>query len=146
MMMTRLGVMVMAVVVVVVLATAGVAQAARSVDMFGAVSGDMSFKTAMANAQAIVTGLYTVHNSTDPSDDRVLLVPKGALYGIGPIYVSGIHNVTLRIDGDLQAHDDVKTWPSSSNGSRQDVITFDQSNDISIIGSGNVRSCGRGNG
>ena len=116
-------------------------RAAKSIDDYGAKSNDDSLEASATNAKAIMAALIDINNSTDIANDRTLIIPKGFTYGIVAITLNGLHNITLQIDGNLQALDDIKNWPTSGSGHNttyMDVFRFQSCSNIRLSGSGNV--------
>lgn len=70
--------------------------------------------------------------------DRTVVLPKGAVVSILPVFFNYVKNVTLRIDGTLLVSKNFKAFPPRSMNDDQNigVIQWERSEDILVEGKG----------
>lgn len=74
---------------------------------------------------------------------KTVLVPKGYVFSLLPIRVIGIYNVTLQIDGVIEATPFNDSWPLKPNGGMLlDLLTFKDSSYLTFKGEGIVDGLG----
>jgi polygalacturonase len=113
-------------VVEAVVMFAALAGMERSIVEFGAVAGVKSTMIAEQNAVALTNALRNA------SDGDTVVVPTGSFYCNGGIIASGIHGVTLRVDGTLFAVANFSAWPI---GAKIFDASLDVAEEVQVRGS-----------
>eukprot|EP00698_Gefionella_okellyi_P003151 TRINITY_DN12947_c0_g1_i1.p1 TRINITY_DN12947_c0_g1~~TRINITY_DN12947_c0_g1_i1.p1 ORF type:complete len:467 (-),score=99.21 TRINITY_DN12947_c0_g1_i1:98-1498(-) len=115
-----------------------VARAALIVDSFGAVANEDTDDSAFKNSAAFLAAF----SAANKGSDRTVLVPAGKTYTLMPILLVGMQSVTFQLEGTILASLNISAWPLDSGNGYADLIKFQSSKGISIIGSGLIN--GRG--
>lgn len=130
-----------AAVVVVLAALAATASAAPEVSImsYGAVANDSSVVSCAANSRAIEAAAAAA------TPGGVAVVPAG----MGPFYVSatqlsGLVNVTLRLEGWLLASTDIAAWPNATATVARPVLLVANSTGVTVDGGGGMDGQGYG--
>lgn len=106
--------------------------ASHSIVSFGAVAGDSSTEVAFNNSRAIESALAAA------SPDDVVVVPAGDPFYVSATSAAGMRDVTLRLEGQLLASDDIAAWPNKTATEAQDVLTIANSTGFTIDGGGGI--------
>lgn len=110
-----------------------------SIDAFGAVAGVATPSAAAANGRALAAALGAANSSgsatTDSPVARSVLVPQGKRYHLLPstYAISGLRNVTLLIEGTLEAYTTNFTtyWPGFGHAPWP-MLSFDRCDGLAI--------------
>ena len=86
---------------------------------FGAVPDDYDTTTAFANSKALERTFEAANKS---SHDRVVRIPPGLTFFIGPTLVTGIRDLNFRIEGTLRINNDVDAWPAMNGKKLMNAI------------------------
>lgn len=65
------------------------------------------------NAEVFSKAFKRINDS--PNEDRTLWVPSENDFSMFPVNATGLHNVTLKIDGNIRATKNYKEWPHEGN-------------------------------
>ena len=80
--------------------------------------------------------LYAAGNATGGG---TVAVGAEHVYYMHPCAVSGVRDVTLRVDGLLRAHDNISAWPMDAPKKNfLDVLSFTSSSGVHVYGNGTI--------
>ena len=86
--------------------------------------------------------LNTTLNSLLPSD--VLYLSNKTFTLVGGIFVTGIKNVTIKLDGTLNFTSDRDTWPTDENGNVLECMYFEDIENVAFTSGGKGTYNGNG--
>lgn len=104
----------------------------------GAIAGDTSTATAIKNGGILNATL----NSLQPND--LFIIENSSFAVMGGVQVANLQSVTIQIDGTLLFSDDIKAWPTRSDGSVLEALLFTAPKNVTFTSSGTGTLDGQG--
>jgi polygalacturonase len=113
---------------------------ALNIDEFGAISNDSSYNASINNGIAFNNAIYAANSGFD----RVVSIDAGKIYYMLPSdTIYNITNVTIQLDGRLNAWDDDHSkWPVGKTGGVLSFISFINNTGLILKGNGIVNGNG----
>ena len=114
-----------------------------SIDAFGAIPNNDTLLAARANGKALFFALAAANTGSPTAGNRSVVVPSGSNYTLLPYgVISNLSDVTLRLDGNIIAWDEQRTYPNDTHGVSLNLIHITHCARVSLEGEGIVE--GRG--
>ncbi|OMJ70769.1 hypothetical protein SteCoe_31190 [Stentor coeruleus] len=114
--------------------------AALNIDQFGAISGESAFHVAIKNGEAFNNAVI----SANTGSDRTVVISAGKTYWMlpaGTLY--NLNNLVINIDGTIIAWGGEEgEWPTGPNGHVLDLISIQNTNNLTIQGTGLIEGQG----
>lgn len=118
--------------------------AVHNIDDYGARStpdnspvGWLNWKLAEKNSQALEKAIQAA-NSEEDLNERVVILSQGNNYYMSAVEVSELHNVEVRVEGNITYSDIISAWPKKSGGKALPLFAISNSSEVSITGNGYI--------